>query len=316
MTGKFADSEYQSKLAAESKKWGDHLKIEASGEWNAWLDHPLISEHYRQRGLVDGSPWEQWVSKELAGPAERSLDLGCGAGSRSITVYNNGASSYVEGLDVSEDRIAEGERIRRELAIPGRFQVTDTNRVKLPSETYDLIFSCHSFHHFFELEHIMEQVHQSLTPRGLFILEEFVGPTQFQWTDQQIETVRSLTSLVPERLRKFRWDAIKYLEGRPTPAEVVAVSPFESIRSAEILPLFRQYFQVVAVKRLGGTIQHLLYNGIVHNFSPGDYEALRCLQAIWKVEDILVDSELLPSDFMLIIGRREDSPFAVSNERF
>jgi len=305
MTGKFADSEYQSKLAAESKKWGDHLKVEASGEWNAWLDHPLISEHYRQRGLVDGSPWEQWVSKQLAGPAERSLDLGCGAGSRSIVVYQNGASSYIEGLDVSEDRIAEGERMRRELGIPGSFQVTDTNYVELPAEAYDLVFSCHSFHHFFELEHIMEQVHQSLTPRGLFILEEFVGPTQFQWTDQQIEMVRSLMTLVPEELRRFRWGAVKMLEGRPTPAEVIAVSPFESIRSADICSLFKQNFEVFAVKKLGGTIQHLLYNGIIHNFRPGDEEALRCMRGIWQVEDSLIDSELLPSDFMLLVGRRK-----------
>jgi SAM-dependent methyltransferase len=306
MTGKFADSEYQSKIAAESKKWGEHLKVEASGEWNAWLDHPLIAEHYRERGLIDGLPWEQWVSRELAGPAERSLDLGCGAGSRSIVVYEKGASGYIEGLDVSEDRIAEGERIRRELGIPGRFQVTDTNRVKLPAETYDLIFSCHSFHHFFELEHIMEQVHQSLTRRGLFILEEFVGPTQFQWTDQQIEIVRWLMSLVPEELRRFRWGAIKNLEGRPTPAEVVAVSPFESIRSAEILPLFQHFFRVVVIKRLAGTIQHLLYNGIAHNFHPGDPVARGSVQAVWEVEDALIDSGLLPSDFMLLIGQRRD----------
>jgi len=307
MTGKFADSEYQSKLAAESKKWGEHLKVEASGEWNAWLDHPLIAEHYRERGLVDGSPWEQWVSRELQGPAERSLDLGCGAGGRSIVVYKNGASRYIEGLDVSEDRIAEGERIRRELGILGSFQVTDTNYVKLPAEAYDLVFSCHSFHHFFELEHIMEQVHQSLTPRGLFILEEFVGPTQFQWTDQQIEIVRSLMSLVPEKLRRFRWGAVKMLEGRPTPAEVIAVSPFESIRSAEILALFKEYFDLFHAKTLGGTIQHLFYNGIAHNFDPRDRDAVRILRGIWEAEDALIDSEMLPSDFMVLIGRRKDS---------
>jgi len=131
-----------------------------------------------------------------------------------------------------------------------------------------------------------------------------VGPTQFQWTDKQIEIVRSITALVPERLRRFRWDAIKMFEGRPTPAEVVAVSPFESIRSAEIHSLFIQNFEVVAAKRLGGTVQHLLYNGIIHNFHPGDEDALRCLRGVWEVEDALIDSEMLPSDFMLLIGRK------------
>ena len=307
MTSSLSDADYQVKVAAESKKWGAHLKVEASGEWNAWLDHPLIAEHYRQRALIDGLSWGRWVNKALGGPAERSLDLGCGAGSRSISAFKEGASRYVEGLDVSEDRIAEGERLRRENRIPGEFRVADTNTVMLSPQAYELIFSCHSFHHFLELEHIMQQVHNALSPRGLFILEEFVGPTQFQWTDQQIELVRSLMSVIPKRLRRLRWDAVKFLEGRPTVEDVVAASPFESIRSSEIFPLFQQYFEVAEVRKLGGTIQHLLYNGIVHNFIPDDAEAVRHMRAIFDVEDALVDFELLPSDFMLLIGRRNDS---------
>jgi hypothetical protein len=153
----------------------------------------------------------------------------------------------------------------------------------------------------------MQQVGEALAPGGLFLLEEFTGPTQFQWTDEQISVVKSLLLLMPQRLRRFRWGAVKEAEGRPTPAEVVAVSPFESIRSAEIVPLFKKHFHVVACKRLGGTIQHLLYNGVVHNFEPSDQEAWRLLEAIWEVEDALIEKELLPSDFMLLVGRRWDA---------
>lgn len=299
-------SDYQTKLTAEGKKWGDHLKIEASLEWNAWLDHPLICEHYNQRSLVNGLSWRKWLVRELSGPANQSLDLGCGSGSRSIAAFQDGASKCLEGLDVSEERIAEAEAIRQRIGIAGGFRVADTNAVQLPDNAYDLIFSCHSFHHFVALEHIMEQVHRSLTPSGFFVLEEFVGPTQFQWTDRQMEIVRSLLSLIPEEFRRFRWGATKITEGRPTPEEVVAVSPFESIRSGEIVPLFYKHFDVVAVNRLGGTIQHLLYNGIVHNFRSNEPQAIQSLQAVWQVEDALIDSDLLPSDFMLLIGKRRD----------
>lgn len=95
---------------------------------------------------------------------------------------------------------------------------------------------------------------------------------------------------------------MKPYEGRPTVADVVAASPFESIRSAEIEPLFRRCFDVVAIRNLGGTLQHLLYNGIVHNFtSPRAEEYVR---AIYETEDALIDRGLLPSDFMLLVGRR------------
>lgn len=298
-------AEYKARAAAESRKWGDHLQVEARGEMNAWLDHPEIVAHYQRRAAIDGLRWEQWVPRHLGGPAARSLDLGCGAAARSLAVWNEGASAHLEGVDISEGRVAEGERRRRETGAPGRFWAEDVNAIELEPGRYDLIFSAHSFHHFLELEHVMEQTARALTPRGLFILEEFVGPTQFQWTDLQMEITAGLMGLLPEHLRRLRWGAVKPYEGRPTVEEVVAVSPFESIRSAEILPLFEQYFEIVLIKKLGGTIQHLLYNGIVHNFWPLTEEASRSLQGIIKVEDSLIDSGLLPSDFMLLVGRRK-----------
>ena len=296
--------DYQALLAAESRKWGGHLRVEASGEWHAWLDHPLIATHYRARALVDGLPWETWAGRRLGRTAARSLDLGCGSGHKSLAVYNAGSTRELHGIDVSEERIAEAERMRIDKAIPGEFRVADVNTAFLPPETYDLIFSSHSLHHFLALEHVMAQVHEALTPDGLFILEEFVGPTQFQWTDAQIDVVRTLTSLIPEDLRMLRWGAVKPYEGRPTVKDVVAASPFESIRSAEIVPLFERFFRVVAIRRLGGTLQHLLYNGIIHNFTLDRPDATAQIQAIIDIEDALIDANLLPSDFMLLIGMR------------
>jgi SAM-dependent methyltransferase len=303
MTSHISD-DYRAKVAAESKKWGDHLKVEAAGEWHAWLDHPIIGAHYRDLAAIEGLPWERWVAKYLGHPAERSLDLGCGSGGRSIVVYQAGGSAHIEGMDVSEDRIDEGNRIRESLGIPGALRVEDINSTSLPRNHYELIFSAHSFHHFLELEHVMEQVHEALTPNGLFILEEFVGPTQFQWTDYQIDVTRSLLAGMSPELRTFRWGAVKHMEGRPTVEEVVAASPFESIRSAEIVPLFRKYFDVVMFKNLGGTIQHLLYNGIAHNFRPDRPDSADIIQAVYKVEDAMIDHGMLPSDFMLLVGRR------------
>jgi SAM-dependent methyltransferase len=296
--------EYRARVAAESRKWGGHLQVEASGEWHAWLDHPQIAAHYRERAVVDALPWEQWVRKRLGRPAMRSLDLGCGAGGRSMAVHAAGGTEFIEGMDVSEERIAEGERRRESLGIPGSLVVDDINKAVLPRNRYDLIFSAHSFHHFLELEHVMAQVHDALTPDGVFLLEEFVGPTQFQWTDSQIELTRILLGTLPLDLRMFRWGKVKTVEGRPAVAEVVAASPFESIRSSEIVPLFKKHFDIIATLNLGGTIQHLLYNGIIHNFAPGRSGAAEYIEAFYRLEDAMIDAGMLPSDFMLLIGRR------------
>ena len=289
-------------LAREAKHWGDRLAVERI-ERHSWLDHPLVSAHYHERARVEGQPWDAWAARSLGGAAERSLELGCGSAGRSLKLYEQGFSKMIEGIDVSPDRVNVGEDARKRHAAAGGFSVGDVNQVELPPETYDLIFSCHSFHHFEALEHVMSQSARALTPNGLFVLEEFVGPTQFQWTDTQIDLVRQLTALLPSAYRMLRWNAIKSHEGRPTPAEVMAVSPFESIRSADIPGVFRRYFDVVEERNLGGTLQHLLYNGIIHNFTDDDPTARRHLETIWTIEDALIEDGLLPSDFQLLIGR-------------
>ena len=89
---------------------------------------------------------------------------------------------------------------------------------------------------------------------------------------------------------------------------MAAASPFESIRSGEILPLFKKYFQIVRVQKLGGTLQHLLYNGIVHNFIRESERAEPYVKAIYEMEDTLMDFGVIPSDFALLIGRRRVGP--------
>lgn len=297
-----AGSEYFEKLSAEGRKWGGRLAVEASREMEAWLDHPSVMAHYASRGFIEGASWKHWVVRRLAGPAARSMELGCGSAKLSVELHSLGVTREVEGVDASSERIQEAENRRTAARAPGKFAVGDVNNLVLEPERYDLIVSSHSFHHFLELESVMEQVTRALTPRGLFILEEFVGPTQFQWTDAQIDATRSLMALIPERYRMLRWGAVKPYEGRPTVEDVVATSPFESIRSAEIVPLFERHFRILHRRNLGGTIQHLLHNGIIHNFPPGEPRAERILRGIFEVEDALVDSGLLPSDFQLLIG--------------
>jgi len=296
--------EYLQRLSTESRKWGDHLAREAAQEVIAWLDHPTINAHYGARTGIDGAPWRSGIVRRLGGPAERSMELGCGSGLLSQQLFMLGTTREVEGVDLSAERVAQAEARRAEVAAPGRFFVSDVNRVRLEAGRYDLIVSAHSFHHFLDLEDVMTEVLAGLTPRGLFVLEEYVGPTQFQWTVAQMEIVKGLLALVPERYRRLSWGALKTEEGRPAPEAVAAESPFESIRSAEIGPLFEHYFDIVHRGNLGGTIQHLLYNGILGNFKSDDPEAERLVRAIYEVEDVFIDSKILPSDFQLLVGRR------------
>ncbi|HSJ57485.1 MAG TPA: class I SAM-dependent methyltransferase [Anaerolineae bacterium] len=296
---------YDERMQQQGERWGTHYLAE-SRQWIAWLEHPLIGEHYaRAMNDCDGVYWIDYIKAHMGGPARRSLDLGCASGFRSFGIYDAGASLSIEGTDVSGDMIADAERQRAARGAPGQFWQTDVNTLKLEPGTYDLIFSCHAFHHFVELEHIMQEVHDALTPNGLFMLEEYVGPSQFQWPDEQMALVRALLAFLPDDLRRFRWGEVKVEEIRMDPEVLDANSPFEAIRSSDIVPLFEKYFDVVFTRSLGGTIQHLLYNGIIHNFDPEDAEACAYIEAIAAAEDAFIRSGLLRADFQLLLGRQK-----------
>jgi len=57
-------------------------------------------------------------------------------------------------------------------------------------------------------------------------------------------------------------------------------------------------------KKLGGTIQHLLYSGIVQNFPDDDPETDRIVDSIDGLESVFIGHGILPSDFVLLAGRK------------
>lgn len=271
---------------------------------HGWLDHPLVAAHFRERAAIDGLDWQHWVTRHLGAPPRRSLQLMSGTGAHSFYLFENGLAEAIDGIEHSEEAVTAAERSREACLAPGMFRAGDLNSVSLPRDRYDLIFIAHGLHQVPALEHLLDQVYAALTPRGVFVVEGYVGPSRFQWTDAQIAVTALATSWLPDPLRTFRWGAVKPYEARPEREKLAELSLFEAMRSGEIVPLLRDRFAVVAERPLGGTIQHLLYNGIIHNFAEDDAEARAHLERTWQLEDTLVDAGLLASDFLLTIGRR------------
>lgn len=276
----------------------------AQEQRQAWLDIPRVAARYAARGLVDDTVWEARVPTLIGHVPKCALELGAGGGERSFRLYENGWALAIDGIEASEDLVLAAERARESCRAPGEFRVGHVDALRLPAGRYDLVFACQTLHHAAALERALDQIHGALTPGGVFVIEGYVGPSRFQWTDAQLALVRLVASWMPERLRRYRWGVLKAEEGRPPRAAVAAASPVAAVRSAEILPLVRRRFDVLAERRLGGTIQHLLYNGIAHNFADDDPEGNWWIERIAELESTLVDTSLLPSDFALVVCRK------------
>ena len=298
---RLASTVVHSAHATEVDHWKKIEQRAKSGERMFWLNHPRVNHHYHRKSMFEGLYWQGWVKQQLGGPVGRALELGCGNGASLGRLVETGFITNGVGLDLEETRFSAARP-------DGRigFIAADVNTLELEPESYDLIFALQAFHHFDAIEHIMRQVHRALKPNGVFVLDEFVGPARFQWTDAQLAWVGHLLDLIPAELRRYPNGVEKRREGRSTPEEVMRVCPSEAIRPTDIPTVFEQVFRPVAMQNLGGTIQHLLYSGIIHNFPDNDPPTDAIIDSIDAIETALIGSRVLPSDFMLLVGQRRD----------
>jgi SAM-dependent methyltransferase len=294
----------QQSRTSEVDHWNEVERQARQGARLFWLNHPRVAYHYYRKALIDGLTWRQWIPRALGKPASCALELGCGNGEALRATWQAGTARSLTGLDLDDSRFAEMRREMEEAGVAVQFQAADVNSLRLPPNSFNLIYAVQSFHHFENLEHICAQVSQALTPGGYFVLDEFVGPARFQWTDAQLALTAQLLGLLSRQLRIYQNGIEKLHEGRSTPEEVIRVCPSEAIRSNEIPAVFRKYFNVVHERALGGTIQHLLYSGIIHNFPDGDPATDHMIDCINGLEEVFIGYGILPSDFMLLVGRK------------
>ena len=165
------------------------------------------------------------------------------------------------------------------------------------------MFASQSVHHITALEHYLDQVRRTLKPGGLFIFNEFVGATQFQWPDAQLAHANAMLARIPERYRdSIRGHGLKTHIERPTLELMNQIDPTEAIRSADILAEVDARFELVEARDFGGTLLQLVLEDIVGNFRDTP-EDIAVLQSLFDEEQALLASGELHSDFTLRVMR-------------
>jgi SAM-dependent methyltransferase len=289
--------------------WGAGT-IWAGGDIQHWLQHPAVQEriNYKVSGAPGVNRFEYFLDRYLKGrmPIERALTLGSGVGEleRGLAKYNFAGNH--EGVDLSEDAIRAAMEKAGEAGLAHlRYRAANLNTIALEPSAYDVIFGVSSVHHVQSLEHLFEQVRLALKPEGYFFLDEYVGPSRFQWTEQQLRLMNEQLRILPKDLRRSIGDDRKYKERivRKSIDEILLADPSEAIRSAEILPLLPRYFDVIEVRGYGGSLLHELLYDIAGNFHKDNPGSLERLGKLFELEDDLIAQGALGHDFAVIVAR-------------
>jgi SAM-dependent methyltransferase len=264
--------------------------------------HPLIS------GNPTDGPLDFAIKNYFVGrPRVRALNLGCGVGSVEQAGFGYDVFQSSIGFDVSATAIEHARRIAQERGYGDRasYRMEDLTKAQLPESSFDAVFMSMALHHVLELEHILTCIKKWKTPQALLVLDEYVGPNRFQWEPLVLEHCQRLLQAMPERLRVHGVTGEVVREvWRPPLRAMIDGDPSEAVRSADIVPMVRAYFDVVELRNYGGTILHPLLVDIVHNFRP-EYvdEDAQILQWLFSEEDRLIKNGSIRSNFAVLVVR-------------
>jgi 2-polyprenyl-3-methyl-5-hydroxy-6-metoxy-1,4-benzoquinol methylase len=178
---------------------------ENSHHKSAWWDsHSVVRKCVNQR--ITGQADVDWIDYTLDEyfktrlPLPHCLSLGCGTGQLERRLAQQSAFIHCDGFeDIGEPAINMAKMEAEARGLDNiDYHVVEMNQISLPIRRYDVVWAEGTLFHIADLERICKQIRASLMPNGLFILNEYVGPSKFQFPQRQKE----IANLCLQLLRK------------------------------------------------------------------------------------------------------------------
>ena len=206
-----------------------------------WLAHPLVQEYTNV----------SFLTFLRARTFTRALSVGCGTGNLERALLAHGVCERIDAFDGSEQSLslAREEATRAGVADRVHYFLGDFNEPRLPRRTYDIVFVNQAMHHVAKLEKLYRAILRTLRDDGLLYLDEYIGPSRHDWTDEKFARHRAVYDALPSRVR--------LVPKLPFPIQVD--DPSEAIRSSEIIAQLEVGFDVLARVDYGGTLLAPLY---------------------------------------------------------
>jgi SAM-dependent methyltransferase len=219
----------------------------------SWMNDPRVRASIDEMiGGPTPMPAGDWFVARLKGRTfERGLSIGCGVGNLEREAIRRGVCRRMDAFDgsVHSLRVARRDAEKEGYADRIHYFVSDFNRPALPRNAYDIVFFNQSLHHVGKLEKLFRELLRAMKPDAVLYLDEYIGPSRTQWSDEVIAPHRAAFAALPAGVRKNDF----------LPLPIHAEDPSEAIRSGEIMEQLAIGFEVEEMRSYGGNLLAVLY---------------------------------------------------------
>jgi SAM-dependent methyltransferase len=273
-------------LRSSAEKYGEAARREGEVWGNLFSDPAFLEIRQDEQaaaaelGLNRDRPLGLKTALARHGLAPRvGLSLGCGSGRAERAFLKQGICERFIGVDVAEAAIAEAREQARIEGLPLEYLCQDLNRIDLGDLRVDLVVCQTILHHVLELERV-------------FYVHDYIGETQFQFSDERLRWFNAVMQALPEDLRASRLRKVVPTEvRRPEPGNLV--SPFEAIRSGDIRGLLFDRFEVLECQERTTILDRIVPTGSRRAYLRNEHTRA-IFELLFLLDKALLEGGLLP----------------------
>jgi SAM-dependent methyltransferase len=271
-----------------------------------WSRHPLALA--RLQRILGAATREEWFARTyLAGrSARRGLGIGVGPARSELRLLASGAVERYDLYDVSPGSLASAREQAERLGLMDRVRIfcADIHTVSLPPETYDVVTFIASLHHIERLDDVLRACYAALAPGGILWAAEYIGPDRFAYPDADTAFAKRLYRVLDPGVKKAWEPELRF----PTPEEVAAADPTESVHSSEIVSAMRRVFARTEVIPTYGTLSFILSWCLDPDAIHDTEKGRDAFQTILDIDTAMLDAGQLPHYFAYLIGHKPAAP--------
>ncbi|MGH8092748.1 MAG: methyltransferase domain-containing protein [Chthoniobacterales bacterium] len=206
-------------------------------------------------------------------------------------------------LEVNKAMLDRGRELaeKRACASVFAFEVSDLN-TWTAGEKIDIALAIHSLHHVVELERLFDQIANSLSSEGSFLVHDMIGRNGHQRWSEAEEVVRRFWADLPRRC-KFNHQHQRFYD------EFVnwdcSTEGFEGIRAQDILPELIKRFRFEVFLGFSNVIDVFIDRGFGHNFNPESPADCEFIDRVANEDERLIDTGVLKPTHILAALRHQ-----------
>jgi SAM-dependent methyltransferase len=221
-----------------------------------WMAPEASRRYINEQVTGDPGVWPvEWLRGVLADAIiPRALSIGCGGGALERSLLEGGICERIDAFDSSvvSLNVAREEASKFPWKSRVRYFAADFNRCNLPRRAYDAVFFHQSFHHVAYIERLFAQVWRTLKPDGLLYMDEYIGPSRFEWAESRMRRFRDVYRGIEPESRKFA----------ELPRPIAPGDPTEAVRSSDIMRYLRLGFEIEIYRPYGGAILSTIFPNV------------------------------------------------------